>query len=115
VLIIENSIPTVHVLLQTIHEYVCCDSPFDFVGTVSATMGARGGTGGAIDAFDSAFLTLTLPPGYSLAPGSLFLSKPFAEPQPVPEPWTTPFATVVMICFAVWRLRVIRPTAPGPH
>jgi hypothetical protein len=104
--VVVNSI--FDVVLRTNLEYQCC-SPAGMliVATFTGGLSARLG-GGTIDAFDSAFLTLNLPPGYSLEPGSPFLSKSFEQPQPIPEPWTAPVLGLVLACVGIRRYRHTR-------
>jgi hypothetical protein len=85
------------VVLRTNLQYVCCTTDSIFiVATMTGGLSARQG-GGSLNAYDSAFLTVTLPPGLAFEPGSAFLSEPFEQPAPIPEPWMTPLLGLVMI------------------
>lgn len=104
VVIIEASRGYIEVILRTVLEVPLFSGRggFQLDARVGGRLNALGGTGGAINAFDSAFLTLNLPPGYTLGPGP-FLSKPFEQPFAVPEPWMAPLLGVVLTALAVWK------------
>lgn len=113
VVIIESSRGYIEVVLRTAIEYECCSVPINIIANLDTRLYANGGTGGAINAFDSAFLTLSLPPGYTRDPGSRFLSIPFEQPQAIPEPWMTPLLGLFLTSLAIWkrqtRARLGRP------
>ena len=93
------------VVLRTNLEYVCCTTEeILIVATITGGLSARLG-GGSINAYDTAFLKMTLPPGLTFEPGSLFLSEPLEPTTGIPEPWTAPLLALLLIPVVVSKRR----------